>query len=119
MLFFITTLRKSWTLDDTPYPRRVFQLPKVLSQEEVARMIEGAPTAWYRLLLMALYATRARRAELARLKISDLDSQRMVIHIQGGKGRKDRDVMLSPKLLEALRGHWRGLKREPKVWLFP
>jgi len=117
--FFITTLRKPWTLDDTPYPRRVFQLPKVLSQEEVARMIDAAPTPWYRLLVMALYATGARRAELARLKISDIDSQRMVIHIHGGKGRKDRDVMLSPKLLEALRDHWRGLKRKPKIWLFP
>jgi site-specific recombinase XerD len=68
---------------------------------------------------MALYATGARRAELARLKISDIDSQRMVVHIQGGKGRKDPDVMLSPTLLEALRDHWRSLKRKPKVWLFP
>ena len=117
--FFIPTLRKPWTLDDMPYPRRVFQLPKVLSQDEVARMIDAAPNRWYRLLVMALYATGARRAELARLKISDIDSRRMVIHIQGGKGRKDRDVMLSPTLLEALRDHWRGLKRKPKVWLFP
>lgn len=117
--FFITTLRKPWTLDDMPYPRRVFHLPKVLSQDEVARMIDAAPNRWYRLLVMALYATGARRAELAQLKISDIDSQRMVIHIQGGKGRKDRDVMLSPTLLEALREHWRGLKRKPKVWLFP
>ena len=53
------------------------------------------------------------------MKVSDIDSQRMVIHVQGGKGRKDRDIMLSPKLLEALREHWRGLKRKPKVWLFP
>ena len=68
---------------------------------------------------MALYATGARPAELARLEISDIDSQRMIVHIQGGKGRKDRDVMLSPKLLESLRDHWRSLKRKPKVWLFP
>jgi integrase len=60
-----------------------------------------------------------RRAELARLKIRDIDSQRMVIHIQGGKGREDRDVMLSPKLLEALREYWRGLKHKPSQWLFP
>jgi len=53
---------------------------------------------------MTLYATGARRAEVTRLKVSDIDSQRMVVHIQGGKGRKDRDVMLSPVLLEALRG---------------
>jgi integrase/recombinase XerD len=117
--FFITTLKKPWTVDDTPYPRREFHLPKVLSRDEVSRMIEAAPTPWYRLLVMALYATGARRAELARLKISDIDSQRMIVHIQGGKGRKDRDVMLSPKLLESLRDHWRSLKRKPKVWLFP
>ena len=68
---------------------------------------------------MTLYATGARRAEVAHLKISDIDSQRMVIHIRGGKGHKDRDVMLSPKLLEELRIYWRGLRRKPKVWLFP
>ena len=68
---------------------------------------------------MTLYATGMRRAELAHLKVSDIDSQRMVIHVEGGKGRKDRDIMLSPKLLEALREHWRGLRRKPKVWLFP
>jgi integrase len=56
---------------------------------------------------------------LTHLKVSDIDSKRMVIHVQGGKGRKDRDVMLSPKLLEALREHWRGLQRKPSAWLFP
>jgi integrase/recombinase XerD len=68
---------------------------------------------------MTLYATGARRAEVAHLKISDIDSRRMVIHIRGGKGCKDRDVMLSPKLLDALRIYWRGLKRKPTDWLFP
>src|SRR6266403_1835598 len=68
---------------------------------------------------MTLYATGVRRAELTHLKVSDIDSQRMVIHVQGGKGRKDRDVMLSPKLLEVLREHWRGLQRKPSAWLFP
>jgi integrase/recombinase XerD len=68
---------------------------------------------------MTLYATGMRRAELANLKLSDIDSQRMVIHIQGGKGRKDRDVMLSPNLLDALRQHYRSLRKKPKVWLFP
>ena len=66
---------------------------------------------------MTLYATGARCAEAARLQVHDIDSQRMIVHIRGGKGRKDRDVMLSPVLLEALREHWRRLK--PKVWLFP
>jgi site-specific recombinase XerD len=68
---------------------------------------------------MTLYGTGVRRAELVRLQIPDIDSRRMVIHIRGGKGRKDRDVMLSPTLLESLRDYWRGLKRKPKDWLFP
>jgi site-specific recombinase XerD len=68
---------------------------------------------------MTLYATGVRRAELAHLKISDIDSQRMVIHIQGGKGRRDRDVMLSPNLLQALRQHYRSLRKKPTTWLFP
>ena len=82
-------------------------------------MIDAAPTPFYRVIVMALYATGARRAELARLKVSDIDSKRMVVHIEGGKGRKDRDVMLSPTLLEALRDHWRSLRRKPDTWLFP
>jgi len=117
--FFIKTLKQSWSADQTPYPRKVLRLPAILSQEEVARLIESALTPFHRILLMTLYATGVRRAELTHLKIADIDSQRMVIHVQGGKGRKDRDVMLSPKLLEALREHWRGLRRKPATWLFP
>jgi site-specific recombinase XerD len=115
--FFIKTLKRRWSVAETPYPKQARHLPPVLSQEEVARLINAAPTPFYRILLMTLYATGARRNELARLKVSDIDSQRMVVPIQGGKGRQDRDVMLSPVLLEALREHWRGLK--PKTWLFP
>ena len=69
--------------------------------------------------LMMLYATGARPAEVAHLKISDIGSQRMVIPIRSGRGRKDRDVMLSPKLLEALRVYWHGLRRKPTDWPFP
>jgi len=115
--FFTKTLKRSWSVAETPYPKKVQHLPSVLSQEEVSQLINAAPNPFYRILLMTLYATGARRAEVAHLKVSDIDSQRMVVHIQGGKGRKDRDVMLSPILLEALREHWRGLK--PKTWLFP
>ena|ERR1700674_1105625 len=71
--------------------------------EEVARLIDAARPPLHRTLLMALYATGLRRAELTRLKVNDVDSKRMVIHVQGGKGRRDRDVLLSPKLLEAQR----------------
>ena len=102
---------------ETPYPKQGRRLPTVLSQEEVSRLINSARNPFDRVLLMTLYATGARRAEVTRLKVSDIDSQRMVIYIQGGKGRKDRDVMLSPILLEALREYWRQWK--PKTWLFP
>jgi site-specific recombinase XerD len=105
---FVQALKRRWTVEETPYPKRPSKLPTVLSQEEVARMIAAAFTPVHRVILMMLYATGLRRAELAHLKISDIDTKRMVIHVRGGKGRKDRDVMLSPKLLEALREYWRG-----------
>ena len=117
--FFITVLRKSWSIADTPYPKRNFRLPKILSQAQVAKLIESATTPFYRIILMTLYATGLRRAELARLKITDINSERMMIHVQGGKGNKDREVMLSPKLLDELRLYWRSLRRKPKTWLFP
>jgi integrase/recombinase XerD len=117
--FYTKTLRRAWSVADTPYPKRSHRLPAILSQEEVAQLIDAASTAFHRTLLMTLYATGARNAELTRLKFSDVDSKRMVIHIQGGKGRKDRDVMLSPRLLEELREHWHRLRRKPRVWLFP
>ncbi len=117
--FYTKTLKKVWSIEETPYPRKTLHMPTILSQEEVARLIDAARPPFHRTLLMALYATGLRRAELARLKVSDVDSKRMVIHVRGGKGRKDRDVMLSPKLLEALREHWRGLQRKPSAWLFP
>src|ERR1700681_3964032 len=68
---------------------------------------------------MHIYAPVARRAEAAHLKVQYIDSQRMVVHIHGGKGNRDRDVMLSQKLLDALRDYWRGLRRKPTEWLFP
>jgi integrase/recombinase XerD len=117
--FYIKTLRKPWSIAETPYPKRVQHLPIILSSEEVAQLIDSALTPFHRIVLMTLYATGVRRAELARLKITDIDSRRMILHIQGGKGRKDRDVMLSPTLLKALREYWRGLRRKPTDWLFP
>jgi integrase/recombinase XerD len=116
--FYIQTLKKPWSLADTPYPKKAHRLPAILSQEEVAQLIDAAPTPYYRTILMTLYATGVRNAELTRLKISDIDSQRMVIHVQGGKGRQDRDVMLSPKLLQELRAHWWRLRKK-STWLFP
>jgi site-specific recombinase XerD len=117
--FYTKTLKKGWSAAETPYPKRAEHVPSILSQEEVARLIDAAGTPFHRTLLMTLYATGVRRAELTHLKITDVDSQRMVVHIRGGKGRKDRDVMLSPKLLKELREHWRRLRRKPSAWLFP
>ena len=117
--FYCKTLKRAWSLADTPYPKKSHRLPAILSQQEVALLIAAARTSFHRTLLMTLYATGARNAEVTRLKFSDFDKQRMVVHIQGGKGRKDRDVMLSSKLLEELREHWHRLRRRPKVWLFP
>ena len=117
--FYIKTLKKAWSIAETPYPKKTHRLPTILSQEEVARLIDAAGTPFHRTLLITLYATGLRCAELTRLKVSDVDSQRMVIRVQGGKWRKDRDVMLSPKLLEELRKHWHRLRRKPSDWLFP
>ena len=117
--FYTKTLKKAWSITETPYPKKSHRLPTILSQEEVTQLIDAASTPFHRTLLMTLYATGARNVELTHLKFSDVDSKRMVIHIQGGKGRKDRDVMLSAKLLEELREHWHRLWRKPKVWLFP
>ena len=88
--FYIKTLRRAWSLADTPYPKKNRSLPTILSREEVAQLLHAARTPSERILLMSLYATGARRSELTHLKISDIDSQRMVVHIRGGKGRKDR-----------------------------
>ena len=115
--FYVKTLHRPWNAAETPYPKKVIRLPVVLSQQEVAILIDSAPYPFDRVVLMTLYGTGVRRAELTHLKITDIDSERMVVRVRGGKGRKDREVMLSPKLLEALRDHWRRYK--PKEWLFP
>jgi len=80
-------------------------------------MIEAAPSLLHRTIRMVLYATGIRRTEASLLKVSDIDSERMVIHIRQGKGSRDRDVPMTPKLLEALREYWRW--KRPKVYLFP
>jgi site-specific recombinase XerD len=115
--FFVKTLLRPWNTAQTPYPKRVISLPKILSPEEVGLLIDSAIIPFHRMILMTLYATGVRRAELANLRVRDIDSKRMVVRIQGGKGLKDREVMLSKVLIEALREHW--LRYQPKEWLFP
>jgi integrase/recombinase XerD len=117
--FYIQTLHKAWSIAATPYPKKTRRLPTILSREEVTQLIEAARTARHRILLMTLYATGVRNAELTHLKVHDIDSQRMVVHVQGGKGRHDREVLLSPKLLDALRAYWPQYHRKPSLWLFP
>jgi integrase/recombinase XerD len=117
--FYFKALNKPWRGHEMPYPKKTARLPVIWSPDEVARLIDAAPIPFYRTLVMTLYATGMRRAEVAALKITDIDSARMVIHVQEGKGRRDRDVVLSPHLLEELRQHYRRLRRKPAVWLFP
>jgi site-specific recombinase XerD len=109
--------RRDIHFDDLPFPKTPRKLPTVLSPDEVSRMIEGTTNLMHRTILMVLYATGVRRTELSLLKVTDIDSKRMVVHIRQGKGSRDRDIPLSPKLLEALREYWRWKK--PRGYLFP
>ena len=115
--FFVKTLRRPYLQLDLPSPKRPKRLPTILSQDEVARLIESANNLLDYAMLMTLYATGVRRAELSRLKVEDIDSERMIVHIRQGKGNRDRDVPLTPKLLKTLREYWQWMK--PKTYLFP
>jgi len=115
--FFVKVLRRPYRQVDLVYPKRPTRLPTILSENEVARVLESANSAYHFVILITLYATGVRRAELCRLKVSDVDSERMVVHVRQGKGQIDRDVPLSPKLLEVLRDYWRW--RKPGKYLFP
>ena len=101
--FFVKTLKRHQFREFLPYPRDRRRLPTVLSREEVARLIDGAGTLFRPTLRMTLYATGRRRSELVCLKVSDVDSQRLILRVVEGKGGKDRDLPLSPALLETLR----------------
>jgi integrase/recombinase XerD len=114
--FFVKTLHRPWNTAETPYPKRVISLPKIMSPEEVGLLIESAILPFHRVILMTLYATGVRRSELANMRVSDIDGKRMVVRIHG-KGLKEREVMLSKVLLDALREHWK--RHQPREWLFP
>jgi len=115
--FFVKTLKRPYSLDDTPYPKAPRRLPQILSVNEVTRLIDAAGSLSHRTMLMTLYSTGMRNAELRHLQVRDIDSRRMLIHIQHGKGGRDRYVPLSATLLSTLRVYWRWMK--PKTWLFP
>jgi integrase/recombinase XerD len=115
--FFIVTLGRP----DLVRPLRLVTEPRkapiVLSQEEVARLIEAAPGLKYKAALSVAYGAGLRVSEVANLKVSDIDSGRMMLRVEQGKGQRDRDVMLSPRLLQLLRDWWRAAR--PQMWLFP
>jgi site-specific recombinase XerD len=112
------SLKRDWTFEDViPAPKKPQTLPVVLSPEEVLQFLACVEGTMHRAILTTCYAAGLRISESVRLIAPDIDSARMVIRVDQGKGQKDRYVMLSPKLLEVLRDWWRVEK--PKQWLFP
>jgi integrase/recombinase XerD len=115
--FFIVTLERP----DLVRPLRIVAEPRkapvVLSLEEVARLLEAAPGLKYKAALSVAYGAGLRVSEVANLKVSDIDSERMTLRVEQGKGQRDRTVMLSPRLLQLLREWWKAAR--PQVWLFP
>jgi len=115
--FFVRTLKRHEFRQELPYPKEQRRLPTVLSLEEVGRLIDAASNLKHRAVLMTLYGTGMRRTEVSQLKVSHVDSRRMIIRVEHGKGGHDRDLPLSPALLETLREYWRWKK--PTTYLFP
>jgi integrase/recombinase XerD len=112
------TLKRDWNLDEViPAPKKPQTLPVVLSPEEVAQFLDGVASRKHRVILTTCYAAGLRISEAVRLTPPAIDSARMVLRVEQGKGQKDRYVMLSPRLLEILRDWWRVAR--PRHWLFP
>lgn len=111
------TLGKDWAVRMIPFPKQGRTLPVVLSPSEVLQLLEAVSDLKMCAFLMTAYAAGLRTAEVAALRVTDIDSKRMLIRVEQGKGRKDRYVMLSPTLLEFLRAYWRQTR--PTSWLFP
>src|SRR5499425_24893 len=114
---FQVTLRKPAIVLDLPFVREPRRLPVVLSPEEVERLLDAAPGLKYKAALSVAYGAGLRASEVISLKVSDIDSTRMIIRVEQGKGGKDRNVMLSPHLLDLLRAWWKAAR--PRGWLFP
>jgi integrase/recombinase XerD len=115
--FFRITLKRHDIIEHTTFIRAPRKLPVVLSPEEVARLLNAAPGLKYKAALSVAYGAGLRASEVVSLKVSDIDSKRMLIRVEQGKGHKDRNVMLSPHLLELLRAWWKAAR--PQGWLFP
>jgi site-specific recombinase XerD len=115
--FFRVTLKRHDIVEHTHFVHEPRKLPVVLSPEEVARLLDAAPGLKYKAALSVAYGAGLRASEVVSLKVSDIDSKRMLIRVEQGKGRKDRYVMLSPHLLNLLRAWWKAAR--PRGWLFP
>jgi integrase/recombinase XerD len=115
--FYGVTLGRSAIVERIPYARKRRQLPVILSADEVVRFFAAVPSLKHRTALMTAYAAGLRVSEVMRLKLADIDSSRMLIRVDQGKGGRDRYIMLSPQLLGVLRAYWR--KARPAHWLFP
>jgi integrase/recombinase XerD len=115
--FYGVTLGRNDVPNSILPARQPRTLPVVLGPDELARFFAAIANLKHRAILMTAYAAGLRVSEVARLRVRDIDSQRMVIHVRQGKGRKDRYVMLSPRLLEILRAYWKTVK--PREFLFP
>ena len=111
------TLQKNWDISHIPFPRQERTLPVVLSLAEVQQFLNSITSLKYRAILMTAYGAGLRLSEVVSLRVSDIDSNRMLIHVRQGKGRKDRYVMLSPVLLSVLRLYWQAAR--PFDYLFP
>ena len=115
--FYGITLGQKEAFERIVSGREPEKLPPVLNREEIARFLEAVAGLRNRVALATAYATGLRIGEVVRLKIASIDSERMLLHIEGGKGGKDRYAMLSPRLLEILRAYW--TRARPSLWLFP
>jgi integrase/recombinase XerD len=115
---FKVTLKREWDLGEVvPTCKKPQRLPTILSPEEVVQFLDCVPGIKHRMILTTCYAAGLRISEAVRLKPYAIDSKRMVIRVEQGKGQKDRYVMLSPKLLQTLRDYWRAVRSTD--WLFP
>lgn len=111
------TLKRTWAVEEIPMPKRPRKLPEILSPEEVRHFLGAIINHKHRAILMTAYAAGLRVSEATHLKVTDIDSQRMMLRVEQGKGMKDRYVMLSPRLLDVLRTYWKSAR--PTRWLFP
>jgi integrase/recombinase XerD len=117
LFLYVKTLRRPWFEEEVAKIKQRLRLPTVLSADEITRMLDRTTNLKHWTVIATLNATGLRVSELVRLKVADIDSQRMLVHVREGKGRIPRDIGLSPALLERLRIYWR--REKPKEWLFP